>query len=82
MKYNFFINFCVGLLLMMVSGIHIAYGIFDLDIKTMHTQLITKSSWYVGVILAGFAAHFLIEKWEKKSFYVSFNFFLYVILIN
>lgn len=69
---------------MLASGLHISFGIFDLDIKAMQNQLIIKSSWYVGVILAGFAAHFLVEKWEKKGFYVIFivNFIKNLIKIN
>lgn len=64
---------------MLASGLHISFGIFDLDIKAMQNQLIIKSSWYVGV-----AAHFLVEKWEKKGFYVSFivNFIKNLIKIN
>lgn len=65
---------------MMVSGVHISYGIFNINLNTTVNLAIVQSSWYVGVILAGFAAHFFIDKWEKKIFYVSLIFFLYFII--
>lgn len=66
-----FINLCEGLILMLVSGLHISYGIFNIDFTTTYNQSIIKSSWYFGVIIAGLATHFLTDKWEKKFFYVS-----------
>lgn len=61
---------------MVISGFHISYGIFNDDSSIKYHSSVLKSSWYVGVLLAGFAAYFLIEKWEKKIFYVSFFFLI------
>lgn len=54
---------------MVISGLHISYGIFNNDSSIKYHLSVLRSSWYVGVILAGFAAYFFIEKWEKKIFY-------------
>lgn len=57
---------------MLVSGLHISYGIFNNSSSTKYHLSIIISSWYVGVILASIAAHFFVDKCEKKMFYVSY----------
>lgn len=58
---------------MMVSGLHISYGIFNIITSTKYHISVLLSSWYVGVILGSVVAPLFINKLEKKIYYVSFT---------
>lgn len=60
-----------GLLLMLVSGLHISYGIFNSTARIKYDVSVLPGSWYVGVILGSVVATVFIDKWEKKIYYVS-----------